>query len=141
MASDELRSMLVRLKEETWRLARMSLDEGQTRIYRSLVEMTERLASLGGKDGYTNSSHLDGVESESESGLVSIFDRFKGDRHEARFNGNRVNGGRGNCVFFRGQWLTASAAARLITNTQINGWRFWRYLRGDGTMGVIEELR
>lgn len=141
MASEQIRIGLAKLMDEVWQFARFTLDENDMKTYRSLVEITEILAPLRGEDEVLGMSVDDVEPAGGLAGVISIFVRFKGEKYEARFDKTRTNGGREDCVFFKGQWRSASAAARLITRTQVNGWRFWRYLRGDGSTGKIEEIK
>jgi hypothetical protein len=46
MKSDSLLLRLKELEDQTWHLAWESLDQGQTHIYRSLVDIMERLVTL-----------------------------------------------------------------------------------------------
>ena len=138
---NETRDGLNALKNEAWDLARRCIEQGETQISRTLVDFIERLATSGIRDLNHNNPVDVGTQRESDPGPLEIFVRYKGERYEAEYDAKRLNGGRGRCVYFKSEWLTASLAARLITHTQVNGWRFWKYLRTDGTAGAIEELR
>ena len=141
MATEELRSKLVGLKEETWQLARESLEEGESQIYRALGAFIETLSGLIATRG-TNAGLSNGLaQVPSAPELIPIFARYKGQKYDAQWDRSRINGGRGHCVLFRGQWVTPSAAATSISRTPVNGWRFWKYSRSNNTSGIIDELR
>ena len=136
-----LRHKLEELKDKTWTLARDSLDQGETEVYRSLVDMTERLAGLALKDKSSIAQTGLDVPAACAVGQLPIFARYKNEKYDAELNVDRINGGRGACVRFRGQWQSPSAAAMLITGTRVNGWRFWKSFREDGSVGLIDEFR
>ena len=139
MAGQELREKAQALKEEAWQLARQSLEQGDKQLYKEMIEITERLTELTNRQEHmtgANNVHAD------KQGLLPIFKRYKGVRYDAQLDRSKINGGRGECVLFRGRWQTVSGAATAITNNQVNGWRnFWKYQRADGTIASIEELR
>ena len=126
------------LRDDAWVLARAALDSGRVHAYRSLTNVVEQLTSLASSNEQRPSE-----QSGSDGNGVSleIFARYKGTTHDAKLARSRINGGRGACVRFREQWMTVSAAARAITGTNVNGWRFWRYRRSDGSTAIIDQLR
>ena len=126
------------LRDDAWVLARAALDSGRLHAYRGLTHVVELLTSLASSSEQDTSEHA-GSDGNSES--LSIFARYKGTTYDAKLHQGRINGGRGACIRFREQWMTVSAAATAITDTSVNGWRFWRYRRPDGGTGLIDELR
>ena len=71
-----------------------------------------------------------------------IFALHKGSSYDAELDEARMIDGRGQCVTLDGQrWLSPSRAASEITHTEVNGWKFWRYQRRNGTEAPIDELR
>ena len=141
MERTRLHTKLTELKDQTWQLARESLDQGEAPIYRTLTEFAERLTRLIAPLPNTKPVDLGQVSAiRGNAVLIPIFARYKGTRYEGQLDAARFNGGRGQCVRFEGQWTTASRAAHHITNTQVNGWRFWKYMRKDGSVGLIGEL-
>ena len=74
--------------------------------------------------------------------VVPIFVRYRGQRYDAELDRSRIIGDRGQCVRFRDKWMAPSAAGTSIpTKNLVNGWKFWKYLRSDGNVGMIDELR
>jgi len=74
--------------------------------------------------------------------VVPIFVHYRGQRYDAELDRSRIVGDRGQCVRFRDKWMAHSAAGTSIpTKNLVNGWRFWKYLRSDGNVGMIDELR
>lgn len=134
---DRIRS----LRDDAWEVARMALDSQRTHAYRSLTSIVEQLSTLAGTTiGEQGSADAPDTGESSDLNLP-VFARYKGTTHAAVLNRGRVNGGRGACIWFRDDWLTASAAATAITNTSVNGWRFWSYRRPDGSTAIIDGLR
>ena len=79
---------------------------------------------------------------KSASTCVPIFVVYKGIRYDAELDRSRIHGDRGMCVWFRNEWVAPSAAGNSIpTRNLVNGWRFWRYNRKDGSIGMIDEFR
>lgn len=141
MDSNQLRMRLQKLQEEAWALAREYLDQGNTQTYRTLVDITERIAGLLPHKP-ESASATNGTSGPKQPTIIPIFKVYKGKKYEAQLDLGRVNGNWSACVLYLGEWLTPSGAAHLITNTQVNGWRsFWRYNRTDGSEHTIEELK
>lgn len=138
MTSDDIRLKLDNLKNEVWDLARESLDLGEVDIYRTLMEVAEQLTPLMQLESVP---FHDLPEPEPIPEEIEIFARYKGEMHKAVFNRSRANGGRGECVFYDGDWMTASRAAHLITHNNVNGWRFWKYSGADGKVVLLERIR
>lgn len=136
MASTAMDSKLRTLRDETLKLARESLDEGQLVAYRTLNEFAERITGLLVPTTRQSSEVVPHART-----IVSIWARYKGTRYDAELDTSRIEGGRGHCVRFRDQWMSVSAAAVSITGNAVNGWRFWRYRRDDGRAALIDELR
>ena len=89
---------------------------------------------IGG--GGLNRSRLPGAQ------VVPIFVHYRGQKYDAELDRSRIIGVRGQCVRFRDKWMAPSAAGTSIpTKNLVNGWKFWKYLRSDGNVGMIDELR
>ena len=74
--------------------------------------------------------------------VIPIFVHYRGQRHDAELDRSRIIGDRGRCVRFRDKWMAPSAAGTSIpTKNLVNGWKFWKYVRSDGNVGMIDELR
>ncbi len=130
----ELNDELIQLRDQTWRIARKSLENKETNIYRSLTDIAEKLTKL------ITSNDIKPVATNT-SNMIPIFAQYKGEKYEARLDVSRINGGRRPCVWMEEKWWTASKSACHITNTSVNGWRhFWRYDK-DGVMTAIEDLK
>ena len=110
----------------------VELEDGNTaQPYPSLV-----IASQHGK---VDPSVAD-TPTTSLSQLVEISVVYKGIRYDAELDCSRINVRA--CVWFRGRWMAPSTAGNSIpTRNLVNGWRFWRYSREDGSIGMIDELR
>ena len=131
----ELDKKITQLIDQTWQVARDSLDAGETIVYRSLTDIAEKLKKLIG-----SSDKLPVVVSPNAK-LLPIFARYRGKRYEAELDVFRIEGGRGHCVFRDGKWQTASGSVGTITNTSVNGWRnFWKFTN-NGKEASIENLR
>lgn len=143
MENTGLKIELAKLKDQTWQVARESLDQGEPRIYRTLTEYAERLSRLitrFSESGTPESAQVTPIRGDSS--MIPIFARYKENRYEAQLDVARIDQGRGKCVQLEGQWRTASGSANHITNTSVNGWRnFWRYTRNDGSIAPIEKLK
>ena len=156
-----------RLRKDTLEIARDSLDHN-IRVYRGLSDVAVQLTDVIKQSDITEASAAviqpvsippetspptepRGDEYESEavdpptpaSERISISARYGGVTHKALLDTSRISdGGRGKCVWLRGEWMTASGAAGNITRSQVNGWQnFWRYKRNDGSEGSIAEIR
>ncbi len=126
---------ITQLRDQTWGVARESLDSGETVVYRSLTDIAEKLTKLIG----ISDRAPEAVKQNYE--LQHIFARYKDKKYEAMIDTKRIDAGRGKCILLDGKWWTASGSANNITHTSVNGWRlFWRYDK-DGVVTPIEELR
>lgn len=137
-----LHTKLAELKDQTWQLARESLDQNENSAYRTLTEFAERLTRLLAslKDG-KQTLNVVPVPNTENPNIIKIFARYLGTKYEAQLDVTRINGGRGDCIFLDGTWKTASGAAHQITHSQVNGWRFWKYTKEDGSTKSIEVLK
>ena len=126
------------VRNEVWDLAREFLERRDTKKYRILVDIAEKLTTLS-PEQFVASSLNNEIAGQHE--FVDIFVRFKGVRYEASLDMARINGGRGRCVYYDNEWLTPSQSAHHITGTQVNGWRFWKYIDRDGRNSGIHEIR
>ena len=142
MTTDNVASKLSRLKDDTWQLASEALEDGDTKTYRSLVDIVERLAELAAQREI-NRHPMYNPQVASPQETIDIFHRYRGSKYEAILDKSRIDfGTRDNCVLFQGKWTTPSGAANQVVGVQtINGWRLWNYKRDDGSMGLINELR
>ena len=141
MGSQEIRLRLLQLREDVWQLARDSLDSREPQIYRTLVDFAERLTSLASTHIPTSLLGTESTNVVAPTELRPIFVRYKGENYDARLDSARINGGRGKCVLFQSEWLTASRAANRITGTSVNGWRFWKARLDNGKIITIEDLK
>ena len=126
------------VRNEVWDLAREFLERRDTKKYRILVDIAEKLTTLS-PEQFVASSLNNEIAGQHE--IVDIFVRFKGIRYEATLDVTRINGGRGRCVYYDNEWLTPSRAAHQITKTQVNGWLFWKFKDREGRDSSIHELR
>lgn len=121
---------------------------------RETLRYTKKLMELEYGDPRTGSTLLPMPNSEavtlrensslplSAATLIPIYVYYKGQRYDAELDQSRIHEARGSCVYINAKWMTTSAAGNsLPTKNFVNGWRFWKYKRTDGTTGVIEELR
>ena len=118
MAGQELREKAQALKEEAWQLARQSLEQGDKQLYKEMIEITERLTELTNRQEHmtgANNVHAD------KQGLLPIFKRYKGVRYDAHLDRSKINGGRGECVLFRGRWQTVPAQQLPLRTTKSMG--------------------
>ncbi len=126
---------LKELRDHTFQVAILSLEENNTRVYRTLTEIAEKISAL------LNQSSISPVETSTTSENVNIFARYKGKKYEAIIDLGSIEGGRGKCILMDNRWWTASGAAREITHTSVNGWRyFWKYEKA-GEIIPIEKLK
>ena len=95
---------------------------------------TPQSSEIGGREPASISS--------TDAQLVPIFVHYKGQRYDAELDRSRIMGDRGLCVRFHDKWMAPSTAGTSIpTKNLVNGWRFWKYVRSDGNIGMIDELR
>ena len=129
-----IKRKLEQLKDQIWEVAKQCLDTGETKIYRSLTDMAEKMTIL-----------VDGIntrdETDEDTELLDIFTTYKGEKYTARLAKHRIDGSSGYCVLYKGHWWTASGSAHDITGTSVNGWRhFWKYI-DSGIIKPIEEIK
>ena len=125
------------LRQDALDLASEYLDH-DIRAYHALSDVAVRLTDFIQENGSTPSI----VTDSRPTRLVKIYATCKGVPYEAQLDTSRISDtGRGDCVLFDGQYMSASAAAMKIASSQVNGWEFWRYERDNGTEGRIKELR
>lgn len=126
--------------------------EDELKRKREMIQHISRLSELEGDSSKSGSSEFaalqgtsskaSGTASSSATSLVPIFVDYNGQRYDAELDRSRIHGGKGLCVLFRGRWMATSTAGTSIpTKNLVNGWRFWRYCRSDGSIGMIQELR
>lgn len=135
---ENLQFKLRELTNESWKLAREALDEKEPKAYHALLRVTEVLNDVIQDE---DSQERTGTTTE-QAKSIPIFVQHHGERFEAAFHPKRVyRYGHSDCVLFEDRFRTPSAAARSITGYNVNGWRFWRYRRSDGSTGIIDQLR
>ena len=131
----DIETKIIQLRDRTWQIARDSLDSGETHIYRTLTDITEKLTNL------ISSSDKIQIDIGNKGKMIPIFALYKGKRYEAELDLTRIHAGHRECVLKDGKWRTASGSTRLITDTSVNGWRhFWKYIK-DGKIVPIESLK
>lgn len=138
----EIEMKIIRLRDQTWQIARDSLDSGETRIYRTLTDIAEKLTSL------ISSSEKSQVTVKKMGKMIPIFGRYNSERYEAELDVDRINEDRGKCVLMEGKWWTTSGSAISIKkvsttkNPSTNGWQFWKYIdEFSNTEQPIDRLR
>lgn len=141
----ELDAKIIQIRDQTFQIARESLDNGETRIYRNLTDIAERLTKLIG------SSDKSPVVNNQKTEMLPIFAQYKGERYEAKIDTARIHGGRGECVLMEGFWWSTSGSAMDIKKNSTNppnkpetdGWKhFWKYIdKSSNTEQPIDRLR
>ena len=141
---------LEELRESVLRLLPMCLNERRTDAYRLLAHFAEQLIGLLHQPVSAIAEQLAGLLRQpatgqpqaSEHAEVLIFKVYKDTRYEAELDISRHNAQNRDCVRYKGEWMTPTGAAKKINPTNVNGWtQFWKYMRNDGTVGIIGELR
>ncbi len=85
------------------------------------------------------------VDPSGETPIFHVDD--DGVTHKALLAHSLIRSGRhlGNCVWYDGDWMSASRAAREVVHQSepggVNGWWVWLYERSDGRWGWINEIR
>lgn len=139
MSNKTIQAELDQLKDTAWNLARRCLDQGERDLARLLVEFTERLTP----DSTEESDSVIGEPRDNPSEKrVSIFAKHKGKSFKAEIRPHLASVNfRNPCVIYEGKSYTPSGAAREVTGTNVNGWRFWKYRVRGGGIASIETLR
>ena len=158
MTNDEILERIIVIRDDVLEIARASLTTGDVVKFSKLNEVAVTLTELApvdisvgvprspsavGRD-YTAPTGLDAGPGQRNSMLqvVPVFARYHGTRYDAELDTSRIgSNGRGECINFRGKWMTPGRATALITTTRPGAWRFWRFARPDGTEGRIQEIR
>lgn len=115
-------------------------------VLRTLLDLSQpaaglrRLFGLGGSKPETSESAKDSTTAWFYKGIkfppgTSLRAKYKGRVHTARIeHGGIVVGGK--------RFATPSDAARAVTGTNVNGWRFWQCrLPGDAGWRRLDALR
>lgn len=126
----DMEMKIIQLRDQTWQIARDSLDSGETRIYRTLTDIAEKLTSLISSSGKGQIGNI------NTGKMIPIFARYKDERHEAELDVDRIDRGGRPCVLMEGKWWTTSESAIHIKKTstnppkrpETNGWDFWKYI-------------
>ncbi len=164
MTIDDILGRIRDLRNEVLEVARESINFGEVAMFNKLNEvaviMTELSSSnggaklqpgmkeIGGKSidrqslAIRTSLGIDPTLRSSTSQIIPVFASYRGTRHEGELDTSRIRiTGRGECIKFGGNWMTPGKATSLINTNRPSGWRFWRYVRTDGTEGRIQEIR
>lgn len=141
MTNDDITVHIEELQRQIMQVASDSVEARDGRA-RDLFDIALRLRDLVPSPENQASSPTEKI-SATTSSTIQIFASYGGKPRKAELDTQRISsGGRGKCVLFQGQWMTASGAAGEITGTAVNGWQnFWRFRRQDGSEGPIQELR
>ena len=99
------------------------------RVIAILKNLEESSASVR-EDLRTATDEVDG-----SAKLIDICRTYKRQTYSAKFDPIHQR------VLFRGSWYTSSGAAMLITGTNVNGWRWWKYKDTNGHERVLDSLR
>ena len=136
---------IIQLRDQTWQIARDSLDKGETRIYRTLTDIAEKLTNL------ISSSDKSQIDIINKGKMIPIFARYKGEKYEAELDVDKIDESRARCVLIEGKWRTTSRSAMDIKKNSINppknpetdGWKdFWKYIdESSNTEQPIDKLR
>ncbi len=142
---ENLNDRLTELLDQTWQIARETLDRKETRVYRSLTDIAEKLTDLIG------SAEKSPASVNRKEDLLPIFARYQGERYEAQLDTTRIHGGRGQCVLMEGSWWSTSGSAIHIKQNSAKppnrpetaGWTdFWKYNdKSSNTEQTIDGLR
>lgn len=124
----ELNNEILQLREQTWQIARECLDSGETRMYRVLTDIAERLTNL------INSSGKSKVNSMDAGKMIPIFALYDGQKYRAELDVSKIDGD-WRPVFMEGKWWSVSGSAMYIkkntmnppSKSETNGWVFWKY--------------
>ena len=127
------------LIDHIWGLAKQSLDHQEVALYDTLTEFARRLAV----DARSETRGQPGGSQPNQHRTYQILADFRGQHCEAQLDAAKIISTRAACVLSEGSWKTASRAAMdLFPNLKaINGWRWWKYTRDDGSLGFIDEIR
>jgi hypothetical protein len=126
-----LEEEITQLRDQTWIIARESLEAGETNIYKSLTEIAAKLTRL------IRTSKKDEADTVISSDMIDVFAYYKGKAYEAKLDLKRIGSGREPCILSEGKWWTPSGSAVHVTNTPINGWlHFWKYKMGNDELPI-----
>ena len=151
--TDNITERIRRLRKDTMEIAQDSLDH-DLRAYHVLTDVAIRLTDIIKQSGVTESTVIKGRPSSlaSEADAITgdesvssrttvIYARYKGVYYQAQLDSYRISIGVEECVYYEGDWRTASGAAMRVARSNVNGWNFWRYKRDNGSEGRIAELK
>ena len=158
MPNDDILVRIREIRDDVLEIASKSLIAGDVPTFETLNEVAVTLTELTPSEGgvrVPRSPSTVGREDTAGTGLetgseqsaftlqvVPVFARYHGTRYDAELDTSRIgSNGRGECIRFRGEWMTPGRATALITTTRPGAWRFWRYDRPDGAVGRIQEIR
>jgi len=138
----ELDNEIIKLREQTWKIARESIEINKLTIYRTLNDIAEKLTTL------IDMTDNKPVVADPEGKFVPIFARYRGEKYEAQLDVARIFGGK--CIWMDGEWLAPSHSAINIKknstnppyNHTTNGWGFWKYFdESSNSEQPIDRLR
>lgn len=140
---ETIEQQLTQLRDQAWTIARESIDRGETSIYRSLVEIVERLTILTSRQQQLKS------DCTNDDDIIPIFKVCEGKRYEAQLDIKRLRTGDNKFIKFNGQWKAPSTAAIEIKKSlknppskpETNGWNFWKYKDEQHRERSIDSLR
>ena len=151
--TDSIIERIQRLRKDTLEIAKDSLDY-DLRAYRVLSDVAVRLTDIIKQNSTTESvtavSQPNPIAYEPSKtimhervspGTIGIKAKYKGVTYQALLDPSRINSGLEECIYFEGDWRTASGSAMRVATSNVNGWNFWRYKRDDGSEGRLSEIR
>ena len=68
----DIEMKIIQLRDQTWQIARDSLDSGETLIYRTLTDIAEKLTNL------ISSSDKNQIDISNTGKMIPIFALYKG---------------------------------------------------------------
>ena len=143
MDANQINVNLNKLISEIHDLEPFLLELGETQKFLALADIEVRLKALISHTGDPHPVRSGPHAATPDSKQTEIFARYKGYTYLATLDWSRINGGRGRCVLVpdSNEWLTVSAAARTVTETNVNGWRFWSYIDERGAPSPVDSIR
>lgn len=75
------------------------------------------------------------TQPRTSSTIIDVFMKYKGEKYPAQFDTIREN------IIYQGKEEKPSTAASKITNSNINGWKIWKFIDAQGKVRLIDELR
>ena len=150
---DNLSEQVLQLRDSALSMAGEVLTGGHLKAFEQLNHVVIDLTTIanqlsGGEVSHERPSNSNGSFThrypDPETTTILIFKAHKGVVYEAVLDLDRLQrvGHGGPCVYFGGQWTSASGSASSITGYPVNGWRhFWRYQGEEGREVPVEDIR